>query len=223
MGYMKHKYNKAYVLHEYKAKPCGIAGMEFFIKGKLRTPDRILLDKIDFDNKNVLEIGFGRGEAIKYAKEKGAKNVTGVDFSKDAYNIANEYLNKYNIKSELYCEDILIFIKKYITKNINMHFDIISMLDVIEHIPRNEVEEILNLLPLISNKNFIIIIHTPFYEIDNDIISEGLKEKARDPADDYEETSGMHCNRYSKESLIKFMNYYNYKVANDDIHYFIKE
>jgi FkbM family methyltransferase len=43
------------------------------------------------------------------------------------------------------------------------------------------------------------------FKVDNDVIADGLHPRARDKSDDYEETAGMHCNRYTKASLRSYM------------------
>jgi 2-polyprenyl-3-methyl-5-hydroxy-6-metoxy-1,4-benzoquinol methylase len=229
MGYMKEKYTKQYFLNQddngNKTK-YGVSGIEEFYKGDIRKADKDILQQLDLKDKNILTIGFGRGEDIKYCVEHGCIYICGVDFSQDACDIAEQYLNKYNINKDKYsivCGDILdilddgIWDIKYsngLTEVI--WYDIVLMFDVIEHIPRNEVRIILQQLEHFTKKDHLLCINTPFYNVDNDVIAEEcINRKAVDSSDLYIQTQGMHCNRYSKFSLKKFLLYYNYKNIYD--------
>ncbi|MCU0235861.1 MAG: methyltransferase domain-containing protein [Acidobacteria bacterium] len=208
MGFVRHKYTKAYFL---KKDPLGnptlygAEGVEEFKKGKVREFDLNILQRVDFSGKTVLDLGHGRGAMIKYAKERGAAKVVGVDFSPDAHAIAKEFLNHYQVAADLYCDDALHFFKSYAKEEDNKSFDIVLMLDFIEHVPRSELTEILKRMHDVLAARAIIVINTPIYPIDNDVIRDGLNPRARDTSDEYEETSGMHCNRYTSQSLHNYM------------------
>lgn len=213
MGYLRNKYTKEYFTGRNrfgKKVGYGVEGYEDFLKGDIRKIDLSILSQINFKNKNVLEFGFGRGEAIKYGKEHGANIYTGVDFSKQAINIAKKFLKSFNINGfKLYCDDALSYLKKSINNNPTEKYDIILMFDFIEHIPRTELTKIMVLLNKKIKKKSIIAINTPNFKFDNDVIKEGLDNRNNldtfDTFDLIEATKGMHCNKYSTISLQKFM------------------
>lgn len=212
MDYLKEKYTKDYFLKEDSHGNyvnIGAEGAELFKKGegRIREMDENILYRINFNGKNVLEFGYGRGEAIKYALDRGAKKVVGVDFSKDAYSLAKEYLKRNNLTAELYCDDVLRFLK---SDNIHNKFDIVIMLDFVEHVPRNELAKSMNILNNYLTNKAIIVINTPVYKVDNDVITEGLTKKNYDTSDEHHKTEGMHCNRYTKKSLKDFMHKFGY-------------
>ncbi len=207
MGYLQHKYTKSYFLKKDSAgnpTKFGVEGIDYFNKGDIRVPDKKILSRLIFKHRAVLDIGFGRGEAIKYALDGGAREVVGVDFSSDACVIAKEYLRRHNLSAQIICDDILNYIQT-ISGEKKGWFDYVFLLDVVEHIPRSELKEILIKLPNVLSHNSIVCINTPVFDIDNDVIKDGLKELARDTGDEFEETQGMHCNRYTQESLRSFM------------------
>ncbi|MCL5407582.1 MAG: FkbM family methyltransferase [Patescibacteria group bacterium] len=201
-------YTREYFLGEDQdGNPTGLSveGLQEFKAGKIRFIDEQILSRINFKNRNVLDLGFGRGEALKYALERKAKKAIGVDFSFDSKIIAEEMLRHYQLQADLYCQDVLLFLKQYQKLYTNLKIDIILMLDFVEHVPREEMVQILGLLGKIMSEKSILAINTPVYKVDNDVIKEGLKDKARDATDEYKITIGMHCNRYSKKSLADFM------------------
>jgi len=208
MGYVREKYTATYFLKKDgrgNATSFGVEGQPEFERGDIRKQDKEILKRLDFRGKAVLEFGYGRGEAIKYAIECGADKVVGVDFSEDAFNIARVFLNEYGLKAELFCEDALVFLKDYINDSANTLFDIVLMLDFVEHVPRTELTDILGYLHRLLSERAVIALNTPVFRVDNDVVAEGLKPEARDTSDEYQETAGMHCNRYTKKSLSGFM------------------
>ncbi|MBL4774798.1 MAG: FkbM family methyltransferase [Mariprofundus sp.] len=215
MGYMKEKYNRSYFLKEDangQATVVGAEGAELFKSGAeaLRSIDQELLSRIDFEGQNVLEFGYGRGEAVKYALGHGAKSVVGVDFSKAAFEIANDYLSENKLDARLICDDALKFVEQeQISKST---YDIVVMLDFIEHVPRVELSELFECLKFCLNENAVVVINTPVFAVDNDVLEEGLKEEAFDSSDEYEETAGMHCNRYTKDSLVMYMKEHSFSA-----------
>jgi 2-polyprenyl-3-methyl-5-hydroxy-6-metoxy-1,4-benzoquinol methylase len=211
MGYLREKYSRQYFLKQDaggKATHIGVGGIEEFRAGSLRRADQDILGRIDLRGKHVLDIGCGRGEALKFAREHGAARVTGVDFSEHAIAIAGAFLGQYGIHAELCCQDALVFVRDYaakVTEAQSEPFDVVLMLDCVEHIPRAELTELLTLLKRMLSKRAILGINTPHFGTDNDVLREGLKTLARDGSDDHEETKGMHCNRYTRGSLKRYM------------------
>lgn len=227
MGYLVEKYNKAYFLRkdiEGNPLPYGVEGIENFLKGELREHDQDILSRVQFSGANVLEFGFGRGETIKYIWEQGAGSYIGVDFSEAACDIAEEFLQKFSIVGpKIVCSDAVRFIRKFAhDSSLNKYpaIDVVVMLDFVEHIPRSELKEVLKTLkPLLSPKA-VVVINTPDFPFDNDVIAEGLNEKGKDSSDFVEETKGMHCNRYTLNSLKTFFSGLGYQPISRG-HYFV--
>jgi FkbM family methyltransferase len=222
MGYLKDKYSKEYFLRENgkgEFLSFGVEGIEEFQSGDIREIDRDILIRIKYENLNIIDFGFGRGEALKFASENGAKKLTGVDFSQDAFDIARDYFTHYGIKVDMHCQDALVFIKDYLAKEKHEKFDVVIMLDFVEHVPRRELKEFLEFLVQAMSSRSILAINTPVYNADNDVIVEGLKPEAKEIGDDIGETSRLHCNRYTKESLADFMAECGYEPISG--HFFI--
>jgi hypothetical protein len=230
MGYVKEKYTKPYFLckdNEGKPTPYGVEGISNFRQGSIRQIIPDILESINLQNKIIFSIGFGRGEEIKYALDKGCEYVIGVDFSVDAFHIATEYIamfyhDTFNTsfrKVSLYCMDILDYLKGEKGNNPNLVslIDVVFMFDVLEHIPRDEAIEIFKYLKPLLNSYSVIAVNIPFYEIDDDVVKEGIKSGAGDNSDCYPETQGMHCNRYTKQSFIKFLTDVGYELVENNL------
>ncbi|MBM3889305.1 MAG: methyltransferase domain-containing protein [Verrucomicrobia bacterium] len=202
MGWLREKYTRAYFLHEDEKGnrvPFGADGVKDWAEGRIYRRAQRLLDRLDFDGAVVLDIGFGRGEAIRYALRHGASRVIGVDFAQAAVDITRQTLREFPAdRYELVCADVLDYLGSGRGERVFRH---ILMLDSIEHIPRNEVEKILPLLAQQLEPGGTLVICTPFYEKDDDVLAAGGKRSTRDESDDIEETRGMHINRYTKKSL----------------------
>ncbi len=204
MGYLEEKYTEEYYLHRkynpdgsYTPLNYGVLGIEEFMEGKV--PRRVcnFLNGINFMNSHVLDIGFGRGEALKYARAQGARRCFGIDFSPSAVSIAKEFLgpNTPNCVIHLICSDVLEFLPYMHSGTI----DVVIMLDVIEHLPRTEAEAVLAHVHRILNKEGILAIETPFYAVNEDLIAQNGVYIDPSPTDLIPETKGMHCNKFTKE------------------------
>jgi len=224
MGYMQQKYTSSYFLNEDSEgndTHFGVEGVEEFRRGEIRGQDLALLKKVDFTGAVVIDFGFGRGEAMKYALEHGATRVIGVDFSRDAFRIAENMLKEYKLNAELYCDDALHFIDDMVMHDEAIKVDVVLMFDFIEHIPRSELTELFSILKTVLADRGIIVVNTPIFKVDNDVIVEGLNPLARDTGDERIETMGMHCNRYTKQSLKQYMKRRGFSAISN--HYFIQQ
>jgi FkbM family methyltransferase len=180
---------------------------------KLRTHDQRILEAINFSGKTVLDIGFGRGEAIVFAYQNGASRCTGVDFSEAALEIAKKLITEANYPDlDLIQADALEYVCEYAEKfgnDLNHKFDIILMLNFVEHVPRSELREMMVCLKKIISQKAIIAINTPAYKYDNDVIQNGFDDRnledCFDTSDLIPETVGLHCNKFSSISLQQFM------------------
>lgn len=108
----------------------------------------------------MLDIGCGRGELTNRFFELGA-NAIGVDYSRDAINIAQTTFVE-NERLKYLCEDVLQFPE-------DEKFDRIIMADVVEHIEKFSLDRLLKKIPaLLSDKGYLIIHTVPnklYYDI----------------------------------------------------------
>lgn len=175
----------------------------------LRSHDKMIVDRLVLTKKRILDIGCGRGELLDYCLENGASFCVGVDFSEAALSIASEVLNRHE-KKRFHLEngDALIVLMEMLQSE-DASFDIISMFDSIEHIPRNEMVELLVLIRKLLSPTGILVINTPSYKFDNDVIAHGVDERnwidCLDSSDQNMHTAGMHCNKYTTPSLQAFL------------------
>jgi 2-polyprenyl-3-methyl-5-hydroxy-6-metoxy-1,4-benzoquinol methylase len=216
MGYMREKYTRDYYLHkdsDGNPLPYGVAGIAEFQRGHIREADFDILQRIDFRGKRVLDLGCGRGEALKYAVLHGAVETHGVDFSEAAIAIAGQFLQDANIDAQLHCSDALDFLGKWEKTREHQYFDVVTMFDCVEHIPRAELSSTLTILLRLMSRRGILAINTPAFGADNDVIVEGLNPAARDGGDECEGTRGMHCNRYTCYSLKRYLRHYGFAAV----------
>jgi len=187
MGYLKEKYTKEYFLGSIDKttnRIYGAGGFESLKGGRLNKRYKWFLNHLHPKEKVVLDIGCGRGEVVNWCAKKGAKKVIGIDFSRDAIQIATE-LNKNNSNVELFEME---------AKNINFEimFDIVFMFDVIEHIPDKEMQGVYHKIYSVLKNNGMLILSTPIYN----------SAEEKDSSDFIEATKGMHCNKQTKEKLV---------------------
>jgi len=227
MGHLREKYTKTYFTGRNTDGTLAGYGIEENYNGTeltLRDFDIKILEKINFQNANVLEIGFGRGESIQYLKNKKISSYVGVDFAEPAYDIVRQRLDKSKLTNfKIHCCDALEFLQDHGNEIANP-VNIVIMLDVIEHIPRFELSLIFTVLKRYLSEKAVIVINTPVYKFDNDVLAEGLDERnhidAIDQSDLIAETAGMHCNKYSVASLQDFMKKHQY-LAITESHFFV--
>ncbi|KXK07438.1 MAG: Ubiquinone biosynthesis O-methyltransferase [Microgenomates bacterium OLB22] len=110
----------------------------------------------------IVDYGCGNGDLAFLLAMKYGCHVVGIDYSKDAIDIANKYrayLAKTKSldleKTEFYCYDITHTPKKF-------HRDVsaVYLADVIEHLYDSEIEVLMRLINKWSNKDIQLIIHT---------------------------------------------------------------
>ncbi|MBW2045273.1 MAG: class I SAM-dependent methyltransferase [Deltaproteobacteria bacterium] len=186
MGYVQEKYTNEYFLgsiDKETGKSYGVNGHESFKLGRIHAKYLKFLLTLKLKNKVILDIGCGRGEVIAYCARKGIKRVVGIDFSQDAIDIALES-NRGNPKIEL----IQMEAKDIEFRNI---FDIVFLLDVIEHIPNEEMQLVYPKIYTALKDSGMLILETPFFKSSED----------KDDSDFISVTKGMHCNKQTKEKL----------------------
>jgi hypothetical protein len=100
------------------------------------------------------------------------------------------------------------------------------MFDFVEHVPSEELIKIFGKLKSLIKEKAILVINTPAYKYDNDVIKNGYDERNQintfDTSDLVPETRGMHCNKYSLVSLQQFMDNVGF-INVTESHYFVSE
>ncbi len=221
MGFLREKYTKEYFLnydcHGNKLNYGALGGKEF-LNGEIYYDIQDSLELIDnISEKNILEIGFGRGESIKYFYNHNAHSYYGIDFSPASIEIAEEYImpNIKNDSYEIHCDDALLHIKKNFKKIKQRNINCIIMLDVIEHIPNKELNQLLKLFDKLVENGCLFLVHTPFYEVDEDFCK---TKKYLNPStsDLIPETSGMHCNKFTAKRFYKTLSKHDFFICKSD-------
>lgn len=228
MGYVRHKYTRGYFLgedHEGNATAFGANGADTYKNenGRPREFDLRILEQLDPKGATVLDLGCGRGEAAKYLKERGAARVVAVDFSEDACELTRVLHEANGLDTEVYCEDALDFVRSIGDRvGEKTRFGIVTMFDFVEHVPRSELDEIIGRVADVLAPNAVVVVNTPVFPVDNDVIADGLNESARDSSDQFEQTSGMHCNRYTFGSLVMYMEKFGLENVERSGHFFVR-
>jgi 2-polyprenyl-6-hydroxyphenyl methylase/3-demethylubiquinone-9 3-methyltransferase len=108
------------------------------------------LNKKNLNNTTVLDIGCGGGLVSEGLSKIGA-TVTGIDFIKENIKVAKMHAKKNNL-------EIDYFVKDFEKEKITSKYDVIIILEVLEHL--NNWEEFIKKIKLSLNKNGTLIIST---------------------------------------------------------------
>jgi 2-polyprenyl-3-methyl-5-hydroxy-6-metoxy-1,4-benzoquinol methylase len=183
------KYTREYYLGGIDAptgRKYGAAGAEAFKAGKIDGRYMRFLRTLPLKDRTVLDLGCGRGEIVRGAARR-AGLVIGCDYSWPAVELARDstkWLTWCNIF--IYHNDAVTFLRR--DKD---DYDIIFMLDVIEHIPKEDMEKIYWMIYRSLKPDGVLIIDTPIYK----------SRDATDSSDAIPATQGMHCNKQTRENL----------------------
>jgi 2-polyprenyl-3-methyl-5-hydroxy-6-metoxy-1,4-benzoquinol methylase len=170
-------YDETYFLggkSKFNGQEIGVEGWQHFKQGKISPSKLAILSIVDVKGKNILDVGFGRGEIIKRSLECGAKSCVGIDYSPGAFKIASNYIK--NPKAKLYCKSVTD-----VDKVEEKEFDVVYMVDILEHVSDEEWEEFFQKLTPKLSKSFKVIIQTPAF-----------------PMGEY---LGMHNNYFTEQKL----------------------
>lgn len=100
----------------------------------------------------IADLACGHGRLIYSLKKRGFTNVEGVDISQEQVAAAH----KIGIP-EVKCQDI----KEYIDEKVPGSYDVVFLMDFIEHLEKKELLDLLDNVYRILNSNGIVIIHAP--------------------------------------------------------------
>ena len=118
------------------------------------------LNKKNLNNTKVLDIGCGGGLISEELSKIGA-TVTGIDFINENINVAKMHAKKNNLK-------INYFVKDFEKEKITSKYDVIIVLEVLEHL--SKWEEFIKKIKLSLKKNGVLILST----INRNLISKFL-------------------------------------------------
>lgn len=134
----------------------GCEGVEVFLATKGQQLSNrlatVLKEITDYKNKNILELGCGRGELALHL-EKQAQSMTCIDYSMSACRIASTILKT----AKVYCGDAVIFLPS-LTKEL---FDIVLMNDFLEHLYDWQLTIVFREIERLTLKDSIVYINTP--------------------------------------------------------------
>lgn len=103
------------------------------------------------DDKKILELGCGIGGLLYFLKKSGCENYLGVDISEEQLSICQKY-----VTTKVLNEDVLSFLKNH-----NHKYDLIVLLDLIEHLGKDKIIQFIELLYKTLDLNGRILLRTP--------------------------------------------------------------
>jgi len=101
-------------------------------------------------NAAIVDLACGNGKLLYFFKERGYKNITGVDISPGQVQLARQVI------PEVYQMDVIDFLGSYVNS-----FDLITGLDIIEHLQKDEILRFLGLCHRALRKGGRLILQTP--------------------------------------------------------------
>lgn len=203
MGHLRNKYDSDYflggVVDSETGQEYAVLGHAEFREG--RTHERLLSEFEftralvgSFSGRDILEIGFGRGDFIRLFLEAGVKSYTGIDFSPSAVEIAKKHFDDPRLK--LLNIEATDLDEAYT-------FDIIGMYDVLEHIPVFEMEVVWKKVRSLLKPGGFVVITTPIFQNPN----------STDHTDLIPAASGMHCHKQTWGTLARTAFKHNFMIA----------
>ncbi|MBL7081602.1 MAG: class I SAM-dependent methyltransferase [Candidatus Omnitrophica bacterium] len=152
-------YNRSYYLIDNEGYREYAEGLESHIHHKF---SRVLEITQPSKGDNILDVGCGRGELIYYCAQRGA-NVFGIDYSKAAIEIAKQTIKKLPEELQYLAKAEIGDIVKY---SFQEKYDIIFMVDIVEHMHDWQLREVFKKITGILNDRGRLIITTPNYYYD---------------------------------------------------------
>lgn len=113
---------------------------------------RDVIDRLSFKQPKILDVGCGDGRFLGFLREAGYQNLFGIDFSAAAINFARLFVPTARFfVGELAAQTDL-------PKNF---FDIIVLMDVLEHVPPEKIGALIATLPEYLNSAGVLVISVP--------------------------------------------------------------
>lgn len=201
-GHLKEKYSTDYFLGGVDAitgRTYGVLGHSKFRAGKLHERHG---QEFEFTcclaetltGKDVLEIGFGRGDLIPLFLGAGVSSYTGLDFSRAAVEIAKTHFNDRRLR---------LFQRAATQLDAEGAFDLIGMYDTIEHIPVCEMEAVWPKIYRAMRPRGYVIITTPIFDNPN----------VADHSEQIPSVSGMHCHKQTWGTLARSSLKHGFTIA----------
>ena len=202
MGHLEEKYTAEYFLGGVDADSgCsyGVAGHQEF---QTNRPDDRHLQEFEFcralvgslAGKDVLEIGFGRGDYIPLFLEAGVAGYRGIDFSSSAVDIAESRFRDQRV--HLSCMDATEL-------NAEQAYDIVTLYDVVEHIPAYEMEVVWNKVRRALRPAGYVVVSTPMFDNPN----------AGDHTEHIPSVAGVHCHKQTWGTLVRACLKHGFTIA----------
>ncbi len=136
----------------------------------------------ELKGKDILEVGFGRGELIPLFLQEKCQTYHGIDFSRAAINISQKQNDDPRVKLEILDAKDL---------NEENAYDVIVMNHVIEHIPAYELDKVWEMAKRALRPNGYIIIGTHVYVERNEL----------DKTENLLPTMGIYCNKQTVRTI----------------------
>lgn len=105
----------------------------------------------------ILDVGCGRGDLTLYLA-KNAKSVIGIDYSRQGISIANEIKKTFSNTIQKRIQFRVMDIKKLLFDD--NEFDLVILVDVLEHLYKEEVETAMDEISRVLKKDGVLFIHT---------------------------------------------------------------
>jgi len=202
MGHLRNKYSSNYFLggvDQDTGKPYGVLGHEDFCEDRIHER---LAKEFDFtlsligslSGINVLDIGIGRGDRIPLFLKESVASYTGLDFSFSAIEIVREKYKDRRIKL-LHMDAIQITDERA--------FDLITMYDVVEHIPTFDMEIVWSKISRALRPGGYVVFSTPIFENPN----------VADHTEQIPSVCGIHCNKQTLDTLMRTFLRHDFTLA----------
>lgn len=135
----------------------GVFGSKDFGNGKIHPSKIKNAHTLYFKNRKLLDVGFARGEMLKYCADNGAKLCVGIDYSNTAVKIAKSWIKNKNVKV---FEMSVTNVNKLKQKN----FDLVYMMDVLEHVSTSEWHIFFEKIKSKVTRDVVFTAETPCYD-----------------------------------------------------------
>lgn len=144
---LQHLYDREYFLKR-------VEGHKDYAQKKIYPKKIESANRLDFKGKDVLDVGFGRGEIMRYCYLNGARTVTGIDYAPAAVDIS-----KTTMKG---CDDVKVIHGDLASYEWGQLYDCIYLVDVVEHVSVEEIAAFLDNIPL--SRDAQMLVETPCYD-----------------------------------------------------------